>query len=143
VYSHSPQISDQPYSRPAGSINSPTRGKYVVLSLAVPPVSATAPVIQFIQGIFQFVDALAGAGGHKPLLAGLRPETRTKLRKRRDELDAELRADAEREAKEAEQEAREDAKAAKRKAEQERIAGLSAAEQQKVCTSLFCVVSDP
>jgi hypothetical protein len=127
-----PQITDQPSFRPPAPIKPESRKKYVVLSLAVPPASAAASTVPFVQGVFHFVDALAGVGGHKLLLAGLRPETRSKLRKRRDELNAELRADALRETKEAEQEAREDAIAAKRKAEKDRIAGLSAAEQQKV-----------
>jgi hypothetical protein len=131
------QITDQPFARPSAPPAADARKKYVVLSIAVPSsTSDTASSIELVKGIFQLIDALAGAGSFKqPLLAGLRPETKTKLRKRRDELDANLRADAEREAKEAEQEARDNALAAKRKAEKERIAGLSAAEQQKVSAS--------
>jgi hypothetical protein len=90
--------------------------------------------VPLVRGLFQFIDHLVGAGPFtgKSMLNGLRPETRTKLKKGRELLDAELRADAERESKEAEKEAREAAIDAKRKAEKDRIAGLSASEQAKV-----------
>jgi hypothetical protein len=135
-YFRSLSITDQPSARPEGPLKPDARQRLVILSLAVPPVAAAGATLALVAGVFQLVDALAGAGpGAKPLLGALRPETRTKLRKRREELAADLQRDAEREAKEAEREAKEDALAAKRKAEKERIATLSAAEQQKVSLS--------
>jgi hypothetical protein len=132
-YFRSLSITDQPSFRPPAPLKPESRKKYVVLTLAVPPPSAASTVIPLVQGVFQFVDLISGfVPGGKSVLSTLRPETRTKLRKRREELDAELQADAERDAKEQEAEARENALAAKRQAEKERIAALPAAEQQKV-----------
>lgn len=79
------------------------------------------------------MDALAAVSG-KPLL-NLRPETKSKLKKRREELETDFKAESEKEAKEAAKEAQDAKEAAKRRAEQERIANLPAAEQAKVCVS--------
>lgn len=90
----------------------------------------------------------------------LRPETKTKLRKIREDLDKELKADAEKDKKEEVcvylknndftdlsyklEQAVQDRKAAKKRAEEERISKLSAAEQRKVRSfSNHCpVISD-
>ena len=61
--------------------------------------------------------------------AALRPETRTKLKKAREEVEKQLREDAQREKKEEEEEEK---AAARKKARDERVSKLSAAEQQKV-----------
>jgi len=60
----------------------------------------------------------------------LRPETRSKMKKVREDVDKEIREEAVKEKKE---EVAEDKKAARRKAELERVSRLSAAEQKKVC----------
>jgi ATPase subunit of ABC transporter with duplicated ATPase domains len=59
----------------------------------------------------------------------LRPETKSKIKKTRENFAKTLKEEAEREAREGAADAK---LAAKRRAEEERIAKLSAAEQQKV-----------
>jgi hypothetical protein len=107
--------------------------KYIVLTLAVPSAADAVATLLLVAGVLQLADALCGP---KPALAGLRPESKNKLRKRREEVDEEIREESEREAREAEKLAKEDALAAKRSAEKERVGTLSAAEQQKV--RFFC-----
>jgi ABC-type sugar transport system ATPase subunit len=65
----------------------------------------------------------------------IRPETKTKIRRTRENFAKTLKDEAEREARE---EAAEAKLATKRRAEEERIASLSAAEQQKVIPLSFC-----
>lgn len=129
-YPHLFKVTDQPYERPLKPLQPSERKKYVILSLSCPPPSQASATVPLVTGVFQLVDALSAATG-KPLLS-LRPETKTKLRKKREELDAELKADSEKDAKEAAKEALEAKEAAKRKAEQDRIASLPASEQAKV-----------
>lgn len=129
AYFRSLSISDQPLTRPSGPLKPELKRKYLSLTLAVPPPQDSGATRSLVAGILQLADALAGP---KSALTNLRPETKTKLRKRRDELDSELRAEAEREAKEAEKEAKDNALAAKRQAEKDRIANLPATEQQKI-----------
>lgn len=83
--------------------------------------------------MFQLVDIISGEGKlpgvRGGLNAALRPETRTKLKKAREEVEKQLREDAQREKKEEEEEEK---AAARKKARDERVSKLSAAEQQKV-----------
>jgi hypothetical protein len=124
------QISDQPSVRPNAPLKPEQKRKSIILTLAIPPPSDATSTRALVAGVFQFVDAVSGPKAS--ILTGLRPESKNKLRKRREEIDADLRADFERETKEAEKEAKENALTAKRQAEKDRIASLPAAEQQKV-----------
>jgi hypothetical protein len=119
-----PQITDQPRVRP--SILSANREKRIILSLAVPPLSDAAASVQLVSAVFGLIDALEKIN--------LRPETKTKIKKTRENFAKTLKDEAEREARE---EAAEAKLATKRRAEEERIARLSAAEQQKVILLVY------
>ncbi|KAJ7068295.1 hypothetical protein C8F01DRAFT_1017518 [Mycena amicta] len=121
-YFRSLSITDQPRERPAKPLLPNEREKHVILNFSVPAQAAVTTDI--VSAIFQFIDSL-------PKVV-LRPETKIKLRKVREEIDLDIKKEAERDKKEEEAEALEGKKAAKRKAEEERITKLSAAEQQKV-----------
>jgi len=58
----------------------------------VPPPSSSSATLAFISGLFAFIDSLTKVY--------LRPETKTKLRKIREDLDKELKAYAEKDKKE-------------------------------------------
>ncbi|KAI5124997.1 hypothetical protein M0805_007421 [Coniferiporia weirii] len=121
-YVKSLTITDQPRERPLNPIPTEERERHVLLSLRLPSNaqhSATAPLVKTI---FALIDAL-----ESPKFS-LRPETRTKLRKTREEIDDTLRKEAEAGRRE---EAELDKAAARKKAEDERIGKLSAAEQKK------------
>ncbi|KAG5343109.1 hypothetical protein C0989_000099 [Termitomyces sp. Mn162] len=120
-YFRSLSVTDQPRQRPQGPLPLNKRQKHVVLSLTLPDHVEVASGL--LAEIFPFIDSLNAIN--------LRPETKTKLKKVREELDKSLKADAEREKKEEEQQAADDRKAAKRRLEQDKIAKLPAAEQQK------------
>ena len=116
------QITDQPRERPLLPIPAEHRERHVILSLRMPPSSKAGATVSLIKAVFNLIDALE-AGRF-----ALRPETRAKLRKTREELDEQLRREAEAERKE---EAEIDKAAARKKAQEERLAKLSAAEQKK------------
>ncbi|KAI0307337.1 hypothetical protein B0F90DRAFT_1814101 [Multifurca ochricompacta] len=118
-YFRSLSITDQPRTRPG--VVSANKEKHVVLSLVVPPPSHTAESAPLVSAVFGLIDALEKIN--------LRPETKGKLKKTREDFSKTLKDDAEREARE---EAADAKLAAKRRAEEERIASLSAAEQQKL-----------
>ncbi|KAF5388120.1 hypothetical protein D9615_000427 [Tricholomella constricta] len=122
-YFRSLSVTDQPRIRPEAPLPASSRQKHVILSLSLPSdrVEDTGGLVSVV---FPFIDALS--------TVNLRPETRTKLKKTREELDKTLKADADKEKKEELSQAAEDKKAAKRRAEEERIAKLPAAEQQKI-----------
>jgi hypothetical protein len=122
-----PQITDQPRVRPG--VVSAKREKRVILSLAVPPLADAAISAQLVSAMFGLIDALEKIN--------LRPETKTKIKKARENFAKTLKDEAERDARE---EAADAKLAAKRRAEEERIARLSAAEQQKVIL-LTCTIS--
>ena len=82
-----------------------------------------------VSAVFDLIDALEKVN--------LRPETKSKLKKTREEFSKTVKDEAEREARE---EAADAKLAAKRRAEEERVASLSAAEQQKVNLLHPCVV---
>ncbi|ESK96001.1 duf1682 family protein [Moniliophthora roreri MCA 2997] len=115
-------VTDQPRERPIVPIPPEKREKHVILSLSIP--SNAADTVPIVEAMFPFIDSLSKLN--------LRPETKTKLKKTREDLDKSLKQDAEAKAKEEREQAKEDQKAAKRKAEEERIAKLPAAEQQKI-----------
>ncbi|KAI0036840.1 DUF1682-domain-containing protein [Vararia minispora EC-137] len=117
-YFRSLSITDQPRAHP----EKPTfaRERRVLLSLVAPPPSDAAATLPLVTATFALVDGLERLS--------LRPETKTKLRKVREEFVARMKEEAAREAKE---EAADVRAAAKKKAEEERIAALPAAEQAK------------
>ncbi|KAK1236578.1 hypothetical protein PQX77_000130 [Marasmius sp. AFHP31] len=123
-YFRSLSVTDQPRDRPAKPVEAEKREKHVILTLSIPPSSHTKDTVPIVEAVFPFIDSLTKIN--------LRPETKTKLKKVREDLDKSLKADAVAKAKEEQEQAREDQKAAKRRAEEERIAKLPAAEQQKV-----------
>ncbi|KAI0269159.1 DUF1682-domain-containing protein [Gloeopeniophorella convolvens] len=118
-YFRSLSITDQPRVRP--TVPSTTREKHVLLSLSALPPSQAGASAPLVSAVFELIDALEKIV--------LRPETKTKLKKTREEFSKALKDESEKEARE---EAADAKLAAKRKAEEERIAGLSAAEQQKI-----------
>ncbi|KAG6873316.1 hypothetical protein C0995_000469 [Termitomyces sp. Mi166 len=120
-YFRSLSVTDQPRQRPEGPLPPNKRQKHVVLDLTLP--SHAEDAADLVAVLFPFIDSLNAIN--------LRPDTKTKLKKVRDELDKSLKADAEKEKKEEEQQAAEDRKAAKRRLEKEKIGKLPAAEQQK------------
>lgn len=67
----------------------------------------------------------------------LRPETKVKLKARREEVDEQLRKEAMKERNEEQEDSK---RAAKRKAEEEKVSRLSAAEQKKVSMVLSKVI---
>jgi len=113
------QITDQPRVRP--SAVPANKEKHIILSLATPPPSHAADSVPLVSAVFDLIDVLEKMN--------LRPETKSKLKKTREDFSKSVKDEAEREARE---EAADAKLAAKRRAEEERIAGLSAAEQQKV-----------
>jgi len=123
-YFKSLSVTDQPRERPALPLTPAEREKHVILCLAVPPADKAAETVPLISAMFTFIEGLTKIN--------LRPETRSKMKKLREDVDRAIREEAIKEKKE---EMVEDKKAAKRKAEQERISRLSAAEQKKVLSS--------
>lgn len=142
------QVTDQPRDRPTIRRPANEREKHVIVSLRVPSSSHIADTVPFVTDIFQFVDALTKIN--------LRPETRNKLKKIREELDKDIKEESEREKREEVNfglrlmlhdclmtclKALESKQAAKRKAEEERLSKLSAADQKKV--SIYILTSHP
>ena len=119
--------------RPSAPLDPAERSKRLVLSLALAPASDAAATLPLVAAAFQLVDVVAGEGKlpgvGRGLSAALRPETRAKLRRTREEVDKEIREEA---AKEKREEAEEEKAAARKKARDERVSKLSAAEQQKL-----------
>jgi len=118
-YFRSLSITDQPRVRP--SVFSTNRAKRVILSLTGPPLLHAAVSTRLVSALFGLIDALEKIN--------LRPETKSKIKKTRENLAKTFKDETEREAREGAADAK---LAAKRRAEEERIAKLSAAEQQKL-----------
>lgn len=118
---HSTQITDQPSERPSDGPPA-KRSRHVILTLSSPPPSDVAVTIPIVTAIFTLIDLLDAK-------LPLRPETRAKLKARREEVDEDLRKEA---AKERIEEQEDIKRAAKKKAEEEKVSKLSAAEQKKV-----------
>jgi len=123
-YFRSLSITDQPRDRPSKPLQPNEREKHVILNLSAPPPSHAANTAELVAAMFSFIDSLSKVA--------LRPETKTKLKKVREENEKDIKKEAERDKKEEEAEALEAKKAAKRRAEEERIAKLSAADQKKI-----------
>ncbi|KAF9567297.1 DUF1682-domain-containing protein [Agrocybe pediades] len=119
-YFRSLSITDQPRERPITPIPAAEREKHIILSLSAPSGANVADTVPLITAIFQLIDNLNKIA--------LRPETKTKLKKFREDIDKSIKEEFEKEKKEEAQDAK---LAAKRKAEEERIAKLSAADQKK------------
>ena len=132
-YFRSLSLTDQPRTRPPLPLDPSERSKRLILTLAIPPSASALTTLPLVAAAFHLVDIVAGEGKlpgvRGGLNAALRPETRTKLRKAREEVEKEIRAEAQREKKE---EAEEEKAAARKRARDERVSKLSAAEQQKV-----------
>lgn len=140
-YFRSLTLTDQPRLRPLVPVPASQRSKHLILSLKLASPSAAAATLPLITAIFQLVDVIAAEGGwgigKSPatgkhgvgLNPSLKPETRTKLKKVREDVDKQLAEEAKKEKKEEEAEKK---AAAKKKAEEERLSKLSAAEQKKV-----------
>lgn len=86
------QVTDQPRARPDGPLRPTSRQKHVILSLSLPSSAHAKDSEALVSAIFPFIDALSHVN--------LRPETKTKLKKTRDELEKDLRAESEKEKKE-------------------------------------------
>jgi len=119
-YFRSLSVTDQPRERPNLPIPVSEREKHIILSLSVPPPSRAADTLSLVTALFALVDALPKVG--------LRPETKAKVKKTREEVDKEIKEDSEKEKKD---EVAAEKLAAKKKAEDERLSRLSAAEQKK------------
>ena len=119
-YFRSLSITDQPRERPEKPIPAQDRERHVILNLALPSSSAAADTVPLVAAIFQLIDNLNKIS--------LRPETKSKLKKARDEIDRAIKEESEKEKKEEEADAK---AAAKKRAREEYISKLSAADQQK------------
>jgi hypothetical protein len=85
-------VTDQPRERPKnGPLTGPEREKHVILSLDAPPASDVGACISLVAAIFTFIDSLSKIT--------LRPETKIKIKKAREELDKDLKKDLEKEKK--------------------------------------------
>lgn len=86
------QITDQPRDRPTRPLTSDEHEKHVVLDIVMPSASHLKDLQSFVDGLFVFIDSLSKVH--------LRPETKSKLKKVREGLDKDLKADAEKDKKE-------------------------------------------
>ena len=77
--------------------------------------------LQFVEALFPFLDSLSKVN--------LRPDTKVKLKKVREDVDKLIKEENERDSKE---DAAAEKLAAKKKKEEERMSKLSASEQKKV-----------
>ena len=84
------QITDQPRERP--DIAETSREKHIILTLASPPASAAARTLPLVTAVFALVDALDRVT--------LRPETKAKLRKVREDFARAQKEAAEKERRE-------------------------------------------
>lgn len=99
------------------------RSRHLIVSLRLPPASAASVAAPLIKACLALIDQLEAPGR-----ITLRPETRTKLRKTREEIDENIRREAEAEKRE---EAEEEKAKEKRRREDERLSKLTAAQQNK------------
>ncbi|KAH0839735.1 DUF1682-domain-containing protein [Lanmaoa asiatica] len=123
-------IADQPHERPQSAASYAAQKhttKRVLLDINLPDSQRANDILPLVDAIFALVDLLAAGK------VVLRPETRSKIRKAREDVEKEIK---EEEIKEKKEEVAQDKMTAKRKAEQDRVAKLSAAEQKKVLVLL-------
>ena len=88
-------ITDQPAERPTLPVLPEEREKHIIVKLSVPSGSQVEDTKEFIASLFQLVDVV----GTK-LAGALRPETKNKLKKVREDLDKQLKIEATKEKKE-------------------------------------------
>ena len=88
-------ITDQPAERPTLPLLPEEREKHVIVKLSVPSGSQVGDTKEFVASIFQLVDIVGTKLG-----SALRPDTRNKLRKIREDLDKQLKVEATKEQKE-------------------------------------------
>lgn len=98
------------------------RWRHVILTLRLPSPSEAGATVPLVRAVFALIDTLESPKFN------LRPETKTKLRRTREELDETLRKESEAEQRE---EAENEKAAARKKVEEARVNKLSAAEQKK------------
>ena len=118
--------------RPSSPLDSSERSKRLILSLRLPSSANASVTLPLVTAAFQLVDIIAGEGKLPGVRGGLhaqlRPETRTKLKKTREEVERQMREEA---AKERREEEEDEKASARKKARDEKLSKLSAAEQQK------------
>lgn len=88
-------ITDQPAERPTLPLLPEEREKHVIVKLSVPSDSQVEDTKEFVASLFQLVDIVGTKLG-----SGLRPDTKNKLRKVREDLDKQLKIEATKEKKE-------------------------------------------
>ena len=88
-------ITDQPAERPTLPLLPEEREKHVIVKLSVPSGSKVEDTKEFITSLFQLVDVVGTKLG-----SALRPETKSKLKKVREDLDKQLKVEATKEQKE-------------------------------------------
>lgn len=88
-------ITDQPAERPTLPLLPEEREKHVIVKLSVPSGSQVGDTKEFVISLFQLVDIVGTKLGN-----ALRPETKNKLKKVREDLDKELKVEATKEQKE-------------------------------------------
>ena len=88
-------ITDQPAERPTLPLLPEEREKHIIVKLSVPSGSQVQDTKEFVTSLFQLVDVVGTKLG-----SALRPDTKNKLRKVREELDKQLKVDATKEKKE-------------------------------------------
>jgi len=88
-------ITDQPAERPTLPLLPEEREKHVIVKLSVPSGSQVEDTKEFFASLFQFVDIVGTKLG-----SALRPDTKNKLRKVREDLDKQLKTEATKERKE-------------------------------------------
>lgn len=96
------------------------REKHLILNLRLPPSSHSSATIPFVTSLFTLIDNLNKVN--------LRFETKSKLKKAREEADKSIAKEAEEERKEEEAEKK---AAEKKRKDEERMAKLTPAEQRK------------
>ncbi|TEB30271.1 DUF1682-domain-containing protein [Coprinellus micaceus] len=119
-YFRSLSITDQPRQRPLTPLTPDAREKHLILNLRLPPSSHSSATIPFVTSLFTLIDNLNKVN--------LRPETKSKLKKAREEADKSIAKEAEEERKEEEAEKK---AAEKKRKDEERMAKLTPAEQRK------------
>jgi hypothetical protein len=92
TYFRSLSVTDQPRERPDTPLLPEEKEKHVILSLAAPPASRVKDTVALVEAMFPFIDSLSKLN--------LRPETKNKLKKTREEVDKQVKEDAGREKKE-------------------------------------------
>ena len=86
-------MTDQPRERPTnGPLLPAEREKHVVLSLTTPSSAHVDVTIPLVTAVFTFIDSLSRCN--------LRPETKMKIKRTREDIDKNLKEEMEREKKE-------------------------------------------